>query len=72
MTRSTFPILFALLFQSEVTKTQQVFQYKEVGNTQLFMEVLYPKQTNTSISYLALVFFFGGGWARGTRAHFEQ
>jgi acetyl esterase/lipase len=72
LTRSTFTILFALLFLSKVSKAQQVFQYKEVDTTQLFMEVIYPEQLDTSKSYSAMIFFFGGGWIGGTRVHFEH
>ncbi|WP_296700442.1 alpha/beta hydrolase [Algoriphagus sp.] len=60
------------LFSIQIVFAQEVFLYKEIDTTKLYMEVLYPNQMDSSQTYPALVFFFGGGWNGGTRAHFEH
>ncbi|SFB37437.1 alpha/beta hydrolase [Algoriphagus aquimarinus] len=75
MTRITskFLIGFTLLFAtSTFSFAQELFLYKTVDTTELFMEVHYPEKMNPSEEYPALVFFFGGGWNSGSRAQFEH
>lgn len=71
-TVSTFTCLIFLLFWTNFALAQDVFSYKKVDTTQLFMEVRYPEQMNPAEKYPALVFFFGGGWNSGSRAQFEH
>jgi acetyl esterase/lipase len=62
-----------LVFVSlQVSMSQELFLYKEVDTTKLFMEVIYPDNLDPTQKYPALVFFFGGGWVGGTRAHFGR
>lgn len=63
-------ILVFISFQ--VSLSQEIFLYKEVDTTKLYMEVIYPDKMDVSKDYPALVFFFGGGWVGGSRAHFEH
>jgi acetyl esterase/lipase len=44
--------------------------YKQVGADALYLHVDYPKQFDPSLSYPAMVFFFGGGWKGGTVEQF--
>jgi len=62
----------AFLFSTSISFAQEVFIYKTVDSTQLFMEVRYPAQINPAEDYPALVFFFGGGWNSGSRTQFEH
>ncbi len=68
----TYIFLFVLLFLSKVSNAQEIILFKEVDTIQLFIEVFYPEQLDTSKSYPAMIFFFGGGWVGGTRAQFEH
>ena len=45
--------------------------YKQVGTTSLYMVVDYPPGFDTTKSYPAILFFFGGGWNSGNTGHFE-
>lgn len=50
--------------------SQEQILYKQIDSTKLFMEVHYPEKIDTSKTYPAMVFFFGGGWKNGSRTHF--
>ena len=50
---------------------QKQIRYKQVDSTELFMEVYQPEAINTTQKYPAMVFFFGGGWVRGTIDQFK-
>jgi len=45
--------------------------YKQVEATSLYMVVDYPPGFDTTKSYPAILFFFGGGWNSGNPGHFE-
>jgi acetyl esterase len=45
--------------------------YKTIDTTILKMEIYYPPDFDTSNSYPAIVFFFDGGWSRGSTTQFE-
>jgi len=49
----------------------KIHQYKQVGDTKLFLHVYSPKGHKSSASQPAIVFFFGGGWNGGTPKQFE-
>lgn len=53
------------------TQAQELFLYKELDTTKLFVEVLYPEEMEVGKKYPAVVFFFGGGWVGGSREHFR-
>jgi acetyl esterase len=57
---------FSLFAQSEDS-----ILYKQVDTTALYIHVNYPPGFDTTKSYPAIVFFFGGGWNGGTPRHFE-
>ena len=67
-------ILCALPFvaSAQLVKLEgaRVLQYKEVGDTKLFLHVFEP-ETKTKTKRPAIVFFFGGGWNGGTPKQFE-
>ena len=49
----------------------KIHQYKQVGDTKLFLHVYNPKGHKGSDQRPAIVFFFGGGWNGGTPKQFE-
>ena len=49
----------------------RVLQYKQVGDTKLFLHVYNPEGHKASGQYPAIIFFFGGGWNGGTPKQFE-
>ena len=49
----------------------KVHQYKQVGETKLFLHVYNPDGHKDSDRKPAIVFFFGGGWNGGTPKQFE-
>ncbi len=51
---------------------QERRDYKQIDTTKLSMEVFYPKKLDSSKSYPAMVFFFGGGWQGGTTSQFKN
>jgi len=64
--------LFLVFLSLEVSLAQEIFLYKEIDTTKLYMEVFYPENMDTSKEFPALVFFFGGGWVGGARSQFER
>jgi len=44
--------------------------YKQVNSTSLYMHIDYPPAYDSSLSYPAVVFFFGGGWNGGSIGQF--
>lgn len=68
-------ILFASIFIiAPSTFSQNSFQenYKKVDTVFLQMEIFLPPNIDSSKSYPALVFFFGGGWKNGGTGQFKQ
>ena len=67
-----------LIFSAIVILTPVTFQaqdrdsilYKQVGTDSLYLQVDYPLPYDTTRSYPAMVFFFGGGWNGGTTEQF--
>jgi acetyl esterase len=53
------------------SQTEESILYKQVDSTSLYMEINYPAGFDTTKSYPAIVFFFGGGWNGGNTGHFE-
>lgn len=51
--------------------SQEKFLYKQIDTTRLFMEVYTPNTINSAKKRTAMVFFFGGGWNKGTLKQFE-
>ena len=49
----------------------KAIQYKQVGDTKLFLHVFAPKGKVVGGKRPAIVFFFGGGWNGGTPKQFE-
>jgi acetyl esterase len=49
----------------------KAIQYKQVGDTKLFLHVFEPKGKTAGGKRPAIVFFFGGGWNGGTPKQFE-
>ncbi len=63
-------LIISLFLNNSICSAQEQFLYKQIDTTKLFMEVYYPDHLETSVSYPAMVFFFGGGWNNGDRAQF--
>ena len=60
-----------IVFSCTDSSAQKQYLYKQIDTTQLFMEVYYPTDLDSSIAYPAMVFFFGGGWNTGSIDQFE-
>lgn len=67
-----YALLFFLILHCGEGLAQDTVLYKQIDSTQLFLELRYPENMDTSQQYPAIVFFFGGGWVGGSRAHFEH
>ena len=50
----------------------QVEIYKQVGESQLRISIFFPRAHLKKSAYPAAIFFFGGGWRRGTVKQFEE
>jgi acetyl esterase len=64
-----FILLFGVLGFAQ--EKQQVL-YKQIDTTDLYIEINFPANLDTNITYPAMVFFFGGGWNQGNVGHFEN
>ena len=62
--------LLPIIIFSSICSAQEQFLYKQIDTTKLFMEVYYPENVDSSKTYPAMVFFFGGGWTGGDKSHF--
>ena len=64
----------ALLTTLMVIRAQEADSvlYKQVDSTDLYLFIDYPPAYDASLSYPAMVFFFGGGWVGGTPDHFKK
>ncbi|SMG20857.1 alpha/beta hydrolase [Arenibacter troitsensis] len=63
-------LIVGTLFSTQICNSQEEILYKKVDTTQLFLEVHYPPNMDSSKNYPAMVFFFGGGWVGGKRSQF--
>ena len=63
-------LIIGTLLSIQICNSQEEILYKRVDTTQLFLEVHYPPNMESSRSYPAMVFFFGGGWVGGNRSQF--
>jgi acetyl esterase/lipase len=66
-------ILLPLAASAQLLKLDgaKAVQYKQVGDTKLFLHVFAPKGHKATDKRPAIVFFFGGGWNGGTPKQFE-
>lgn len=72
MNKKHFLFLFLIsLVLYSIGFSQEQIPYKEIDTTKLFMEVFHPVKVEPGKRYPALVFFFGGGWHRGSVKQFE-
>ena len=69
----TLTLILPLVASAQVAKLEgaKVQQYKQVGDTKLFLHVFNPKGHKVSDQRPATVFFFGGGWNGGTPKQFD-
>jgi len=63
-------LIVGTVFSVQICNSQEEILYKKVDATQLFLEVHYPPKMESSKTYPAMVFFFGGGWKGGKRTQF--
>jgi acetyl esterase len=63
-------LLAFLLASSLMAQPADSIGYKQVSGDSLYLQVDYPPAYDTSLSYPAMVFFFGGGWNGGTTEQF--
>jgi acetyl esterase len=74
MKKYSFPILVFLLLAPLLLYAQQEpvkVVYKTVDTVSLYLRIHYPPDLDPKRSYPAIVFFFGGGWYRGSYKQFE-
>ena len=71
--KTTIKIFLLLLLynNSLFAQSEDSVRYKQVDTTFLYMVVDYPPDFDSTRSYPAILFFFGGGWNSGTTGHFE-
>ena len=69
----TLALVLPLAVSAQVVKLDgaKVHQYKQVGDTKLFLHAFNPKGHKASDRLPAIVFFFGGGWNGGTPKQFD-
>ncbi|MCH2378916.1 MAG: alpha/beta hydrolase fold domain-containing protein, partial [Pedosphaera sp.] len=69
----TLALGLPIVASAQVVKLEgaKVHQYKQVGDTKLFLHVFNPNGHKPSDRRPAIVFFFGGGWNGGTPKQFE-
>lgn len=53
-------------------RAQKTISYKQADSIELFMDVYYPPNFDSTKKYTAIVFFFGGGWVNGDRKQFAH
>lgn len=66
-----FLFLSFLVLMMNSLFSQKTAVYKTVGNTDLKMAVYEPPGFDKHKKYKAMVFFFGGGWTKGSYAQFK-
>ena len=65
-------IITFLVISSSTLLAQETISYKIVDTTNLYLEIVKPHNFDEAKVYPAMVFFFGGGWNGGSRAHFSN
>ncbi|MCK4745587.1 MAG: hypothetical protein KAT15_01055, partial [Bacteroidales bacterium] len=61
----TTSLLILIYGANVISQSGTSIIYKQVDSISLNMEVNYPPDFDTTKSYPAIVFFFGGGWIGG-------
>ncbi|WP_242084836.1 alpha/beta hydrolase [Aestuariivivens sediminis] len=64
-------ILAFILIVAGKSFSQQQIVYKQIDSIKLVMELHRPESMDFNKEYPAMVFFFGGGWNKGTIKQFE-
>lgn len=66
-------ISFILIFawSNSIVFGQEKIQYKQIDSTQLFMKIYPAKKEIVTKKVPAMIFFFGGGWKKGSIDQFE-
>ena len=63
-------LILGFIFTNLVCTAQNKIVYKEIDSTKLFLEVYSPEKVDSTKTYPAMVFFFGGGWNGGSTSQF--
>ncbi len=63
-------LCFTISFQGSGQKKHRVL-YKQIDTINLYLDVYSPANLHPDTTYPSIVFFFGGGWNRGTVKQFE-
>tara|TARA_R110002126_G_scaffold291762_1_gene457085 strand:- start:7818 stop:8663 length:846 start_codon:yes stop_codon:yes gene_type:complete len=64
-------LLITSFFIHITSFSQETIVYKEIDGIKLSMDLYTPKNIDTAKKYPAMVFFFGGGWNKGSVKQFE-
>ena len=72
MRKKLFVLFLLGCWQLGGAQTPKTFIYKTVNGVRLSLDVYTPKiPPRTGKAYPTIVFFFGGGWVNGSKAHFQ-
>ena len=63
-------VIFNVTISEGYTDSVKVV-YKSVNSFELNLRIFYPSQFDSSKSYPAMIFFFGGGWSRANHDQFK-
>ena len=63
--------IFYIVFNCFLGFSQEKILYKTVNNIDLFIEKYKPSKIDSAKKYPAMVFFFGGGWNKGSIHQFK-
>lgn len=64
--------LDTLQLAQRILPNAQVEIYKQIGQTDLRISIVYPPDQKPGQTYPALLLFFGGGWVRGKVTQFDE
>ncbi|WP_461533736.1 alpha/beta hydrolase [Sinomicrobium sp.] len=64
-------IVFLLLLNFQPLSAQEKIVYKTLDTVSLSLEFYYPQNLVENKKYPVMVFFFGGGWAKGNTQQFK-
>jgi len=63
-------VMIILMAGTGLSQSHEQVIYKQVDTISLSLEIYYPANYQSGGPHPAMVFFFGGGWKRGTTEHF--
>jgi acetyl esterase/lipase len=71
MKKCNFITLLIVFIASHNCFAQEQIEYKNIDTTRLYMQIYQPEKMDKTQKKPAMVFFFGGGWKKGSVKQFE-